>query len=399
MKNRKRIGSSGATAFAASPAVPISCLPFLVILVAIVSISAGCASPGEPLERKPPTPTTVADLAAEQAGNDVILTFTLPKETVDHRPLDTPTIEIYRDIEAPAKAGEKPVAPANSTLLATIPAAMTTQYTEQDHVRYADALGSSDFGSSSERVVTYMVRTRVSEKRASANSNAATLRIFPAPEAIADLKAEVTHSGLSLMWTPPDKDLAGNRPAIGGYRIYRAEETATPVESGAKKVEPRMVRVAEIDPAAVTYLDTQITFGGTYMYSVRSVSEYPGKELESPDSNAVVVVAKDTFPPAAPENLVVAAIPAQQGAAGHLELSWQISPEPDVAGYNLYRSDQSEVPGTRQNTELLLTPAFRDMNVVPGRRYFYRVTAVDRSGNESPSSTSVAGEAAPESNP
>ena len=36
------------------------------------------------------------------------------------------------------------------------------------------------------------------------------------------------------------------------------------------------------------------------------------------------------------------------------------------------------------NTDLLLTPAFRDMNVQPGHRYFYTVTAVDRAGNESP---------------
>jgi fibronectin type 3 domain-containing protein len=45
----------------------------------------------------------------------------------------------------------------------------------------------------------------------------------------------------------------------------------------------------------------------------------------------------------------------------------------------------------RVNTELLLTPAFRDMNAVPGRRYFYSVTAVDRSGNESPVSAAASG--------
>jgi len=39
----------------------------------------------------------------------------------------------------------------------------------------------------------------------------------------------------------------------------------------------------------------------------------------------------------------------------------------------------------------LLTPAFRDMNALPGGRYFYTVAAVDRSGNESPISAAVPG--------
>jgi fibronectin type 3 domain-containing protein len=32
------------------------------------------------------------------------------------------------------------------------------------------------------------------------------------------------------------------------------------------------------------------------------------------------------------------------------------------------------------------------MNVVPGHRYFYTVTAVDRAGNESTASSAVSGE-------
>jgi fibronectin type 3 domain-containing protein len=72
-----------------------------------------------------------------------------------------------------------------------------------------------------------------------------------------------------------------------------------------------------------------------------------------------------------------------------VELSWAISPETDNAGYNVYRSEQVGVLGTRLNAEPLLTPAFRDMNGLPGRRYFYSVTAVDRSGNESAPSAAV----------
>jgi fibronectin type 3 domain-containing protein len=74
-----------------------------------------------------------------------------------------------------------------------------------------------------------------------------------------------------------------------------------------------------------------------------------------------------------------------------MELSWAISPETDTGGYNVYRVEQAGVPGTRLNSELLLTPAFRDMNVLPGHSYLYTVTAVDRTGNEGASSAAVSG--------
>src|SRR5271157_4624575 len=59
---------------------------------------SGCAAPGEPMERKPATTAPVKDLAVSQSGDTVILTFTLPKETVTHHPLkEPPAIEIFRD--------------------------------------------------------------------------------------------------------------------------------------------------------------------------------------------------------------------------------------------------------------------------------------------------------------
>ena len=87
----------------------------------------------------------------------------------------------------------------------------------------------------------------------------------------------------------------------------------------------------------------------------------------------------------------MAFVPAAGGAAAYLDLSWSISAATDIAAYNVYRSEEASGPGTRVNSELLLTPAFRDMNAVPGRIYFYTVTAVDRSGNESSASPPASG--------
>jgi hypothetical protein len=385
---------------AAGPSAPFFTIFYLLFSIIILY---GCAAPGEPVERKPPTPNPVTDLAASQLGNDVTLTLTLPRESIEKRQLQQPlTIEVYREFEAaPLPNSSGPGAPANLTLLVTIPPAMVDHYTVQGRVRFVDSLRAEDFARTDGREALYMVRTFVSPKKLSPNSNVAALTIYPAPDPITDLKVEVTPSGVTLSWTPPQKTGLGTAPSIAFYRVYRAESApesdlnaapnsgrATAPHSPKPKVA--FARIAE--PASPPYTDTQAELGKTYVYTVRTVSQYPsGSPLESLDSNSVTVTPKDIFPPSAPQNLVVVFVPAVADVPAHLELSWAINPETDVAGYNVYRS-----AGTRLNPELLLTPAFRDMNAVPGREYFYTVTAVDLSGNESPASAPASGRVAAE---
>jgi hypothetical protein len=374
----------------------------LLSSILLCILFAGCAAPAEPLERKPPVPEAVTDLAAVQAGNDVILTFTLPTETVDRRPLaQPPAIEIYRAFEGAPAAGNSTQTAASPTLVATIPSGVTNQYTDREHVRYADSLRADDFVKHPDGVAIYTVRTRASEKKESANSNAVDVRIYPALDPIDDVKAEVTHAAVVLIWTAPPKTVAGPPPPIAGYRIYRgeAESGTTAATAENVKLSSPLVRIGESEANSPSFRDQQFDFGKTYVYSVRSVGQYPGESLESADSNLSVVAAQNTFPPAAPQGLVVVLVPTQGDAPAKLELSWAISPESDVAGYNVFRSEQDGVPGTRLNKELLLTPAFRDMNVQPGRRYFYTVTAVDRSGNESRSSAAAPGEVSADAQP
>ena len=74
--------------------------PIFCVLISAFSLLLGCGAPGEPAERKSPIPVAIADLAASQQGDDVVLTFTLPKESIEHKPLkQLPAIEIYRSFE------------------------------------------------------------------------------------------------------------------------------------------------------------------------------------------------------------------------------------------------------------------------------------------------------------
>jgi len=128
------------------------------------------------------------------------------------------------------------------------------------------------------------------------------------------------------------------------------------------------------------------------VYSVRSVVRYgatPNESVESDESNLLALAPKDIFPPAAPQGLVAVPVPATSNTPVGIELSWAISAESDLAGYNIYRGDQDSKSPRRLNQSTLLTPAYRDITVLPGRLYTYTVTAVDRAGNESPASEPV----------
>jgi predicted phage tail protein len=141
--------------------------------------------------------------------------------------------------------------------------------------------------------------------------------------------------------------------------------------------------------SSADFSDSHFEFGKTYLYAVRSVAQFGSDAVESADSAPAAVTPRDIFSPAEPRGLEAAIIPVTPQAPAYVELSWAISSEGDLAGYHVYRSDSEDTPGDRINNEILPSPAFRDISIVPGRRYFYRVSAVDRAGNESPKSSAV----------
>jgi exo beta-1,2-glucooligosaccharide sophorohydrolase (non-reducing end) len=85
----------------------------------------------------------------------------------------------------------------------------------------------------------------------------------------------------------------------------------------------------------------------------------------------------DTVAPAAPTRVVV------RGFERHFDVGWAASPAEDVLAYRIYRSIDGKVfqpVGTQQGALLRAVDFFGE----PGSRAFYKVSAVDLAGNESP---------------
>jgi hypothetical protein len=352
---------------------------FIPMLIALTA--AGCGAPAEPSLRRAPIPESVPDLSIRQSGNDVILTFTVPRNTVWHEPLEhPPSVEIYREFSGAANAAKT----APTALLATIPGAKTAAYVQDGKMRFVDAIPPQTLAQHAGQQDVYLVRTRASRKKSSGGSNLASIPVYPPAEAIRDLAVTLAEDAVVLQWTPVQKSTAGETlSGVGAYRVYRSANAGT---SPAGDASHGLTFIG--DTPAPPFRDTKFEFGREYVYSVRSVVIYPQARLESADSNLLHVTPKDTFPPAAPQGLQATYVPADGETPAHLELSWSINGEPDLSGYNVYRGDEATAP-VRLNPETLLSPAFRDMSAVTGRRYRYTVTAIDQAGNESAPSSAV----------
>lgn len=66
-----------------------------------------------------------------------------------------------------------------------------------------------------------------------------------------------------------------------------------------------------------------------------------------------------------------------------IALDWNDNTEPDLAGYNIYRTTFSGNYYTKINPSLITQSTYQDAAIVEGSEYFYAVTAEDTSTNES----------------
>jgi len=94
-------------------------------------------------------------------------------------------------------------------------------------------------------------------------------------------------------------------------------------------------------------------------------------------------ISKYALDPAPPVDVVLSSFQASPQPSGIL-LEWNTSSETDFAGFHVHRSLQGETGYRQINPRLLAPPSpysFLDEDVIPGITYFYRLEAIDRSGD------------------
>lgn len=193
-----------------------------------------------------------------------------------------------------------------------------------------------------------------------------------APSAPRDLTATAVDTGdripdVLLDWRD---SLEGD---VVGYTVYRSDTPGGPYDFAG------FVGFAAPPPPS-TFTDGCL-FGDSFcvletctMYYVVTATD----ELfhEGPYSNEASV-RLDCEPPGPPTGLTATPLPD----GGALRLTWSDPPEPDVDGFHVYRAVGGG-PFERLTSSPQFSTIYTDRGLDAGTVYSYRVTALDRAGNE-----------------
>jgi hypothetical protein len=372
------------------PGQPKLALAFLSGLFPFLWIAESCGVPGEPVPPSPAVPQAVTDLTASQRGDGVLLVFTPPnKSTRGERLNTTPTMEVLQgSLRADGLPDQRSL-----HVVDTVPGSVLNTYVQQGKVEFLEHFPPEEIRNKPAETTVFVVRTRVSERKSSENSNAVVVTLYAVPERIAALEVQEAENSIQLKWAPPKQTFSGvplSREL--SYHVYRGELDPASEKAARKDLHDAVWRSPLLEVATVTppeYDDTGFDYGKTYVYVVRSAVNEGGKLLESDDSRPLILTPKDIFPPGAPQDVVAAVLPGGQGNAKVVDLSWGINVETDLAGYRVYRSEREGERGPLLTPGWLPSSAYRDSDVNSGRRYWYTVTAVDQAGNESAPSAAL----------
>jgi predicted phage tail protein len=358
----------------------------LASILLVIACLAGCG------KRRPPQPPIervqqrTELLSGAQQGNEVILSWPAPRRNApDSSVQSIRRIDVYR-------LAEKPGAPLALTedefsARATLVGSVTSEQiqTAGDTLTYRDAL---ELAGQPTRL-RYAIRYVNASGQRAAFSNFLSIepaaRIAQAPTLASDVK--IAEDSITLSWQAPAANIDNSTPVnLLGYNVYRTDEAQT--ESGNQPLNSELI-------SGTTYADKNFQFGSNYRYIVRAVSlGTGGARVESLNSNAVPVSPRDIFPPAAPERPSVA---APEPNSARLAIFFAANKETDIAGYNIYRSTDPDLPKqnwTKLNQSLLTRTTYQDERVESGKTYYYYIVAVDKAGNVSPPSE-VGSEKAP----
>jgi hypothetical protein len=299
-----------------------------LLMVGLLLLLSGCGKVGDPLPPFIRIPEAVKDLAATQAGHDIVLTWTNPPRNIDG---STATDLAHVQIRA------------NGRLFATVKVNGPGQGQS-----YAIPITASI----AERAFSVLVDT--TDEKISDVSNTVFISPVEVPGAVRGLRAFTDQRRIFVEWEKPRE-----HPELAD--VYVVTRSDVPAES----------HVVE----ETRYEDVQFQPGQVLTYQVTPVRRISGRTIAGLGTEQYTLTADDKTPPKVPDGLDI--FQTDTGAI----LTWNANAEIDFAGYRLFRSEHRDSDFKPVADHLLQTNKYFDPAYRPG--LYYAVSAVDEYKNES----------------
>ena len=315
-------------------------LSFAHLFVCSFALLLGCAKVGDPLPPVIHHPSIVRHLELVQIAENVQLTFSLPAEEIEE-------VEIYRQTDTPIRAdsGAKPAVRIGVQDL--------LRDEEAGRFLFRDRPGSGD--------QTWYYSLRLVNESGRRSDLSKSVHTAPRVAALppVELTGEVREDRVIVRWRAPEANIDGSRPPnVVGYRVNS--------DSFVSENE---------------YMDRDFHFGEPQVYTVQTVTRRADPLILSKFSDTLTVVPRDVFPPRTPQNLTTLFW------KGKIRILWDANKEADLQGYLVYRGRSRD--GLEKSSSLVMINNYTDKDAAPGVTWYYSVTALDESGNESAQSKTV----------
>ncbi|MBU0476276.1 MAG: hypothetical protein KKF62_19175 [Bacteroidetes bacterium] len=186
------------------------------------------------------------------------------------------------------------------------------------------------------------------------------------PAIVSNVMSTAYKNGMKISWN------MSTELDAKGYNVYRA----TSLKGTFEKINKKQIPVD-----IPFYLDSTVAEKKQYFYTVSAVDTVGnvGKQ-----SNPNSVYLKDQFPPDAPANLTYKIVDSK------VHLNWKAATAKDLNGYYIYKSERA----TGMKSRITLS-SYKGINFIDagdskkgfgyGAKFYYSITAVDSSNNESDS--------------
>jgi len=332
----------------------------LSILLLLTLAFSGCGIKGPPVAPSSTIPAAVIDLRAWAREGRIFLAWGSPTKNTDGSDLkDLLGFRVFRQ-SRPLPPSPCPDCPFKFEPVAEI----DVEYPPPEAQVEGGRVLWRETALKTQTEYTYIVRAYSSYKSPSPESNPATIFWDDPPVAPTKVTVRSDDKALEISWEfTPRLGTGKEMVDFSGFNLYRRGEGEL---FGFFPLNPELIKENR-------YQDAVLENGKRYYYEVRAVRNFRGTLIEGPSSTIASGIPEKLTPPSPPTGLV--AVIQKEGVA----LRWNPNPEPDIAGYNVYRREKGESAFTQINPQLITEQYFLDREADPHKSYLYRLKTVDTS--------------------